>query len=123
MKKNSQLFIKKSEIKIIVGILAVVAILGVWSWRNRKPGKQAQVYRDGVLVEVIDLNQDGYYPRESITMEVKDHSIKVTDSICPDKICVKTGSISYVGQIIACVPQNLVIVISGESDIDAVAGR
>ena len=123
MKKNSQVFIKKNEIKIIAVLLLAIALLGFWSHSNRRPGQTAQIYQNGVLMMTLDLNMDGVYKIDEITIEVRNQSIAVVHSDCPDKICVKTGSISYVGQIIACVPNNLIIRITGESDIDAVATR
>ena len=47
----------------------------------------------------------------------------VEEAECPDKICVRTGEISRVGQSIVCVPAEVVIRITGEgSDEDFIVG-
>jgi hypothetical protein len=38
----------------------------------------------------------------------------VTDSTCPDRVCVHTGAISAPGSMIACVPNGVVVRIGGE---------
>ena len=47
------------------------------------------------------------------TIIIKDASIAVADADCPDKICVKTGFASQNGDVIACLPHELVIEVKG----------
>ena len=47
---------------------------------------------------------------------------RVTQSDCPDKVCVRTGEISSPGEVIACVPNGVTVYIEGGPDgADAVA--
>ena len=62
-----------------------------------------------------------------VTLEVtvSGGEVSVTDSDCPDRICVKTGRISKDGQSIVCIPARVVIRITGEGgdgDEDFIVG-
>ena len=54
-------------------------------------------------------------------LEIGDQRVRVIEADCPDKIDVKQGYISRVGETIVCLPNKLVIEIKGapeEDDID-----
>ena len=44
----------------------------------------------------------------NITFEVKNNSIRVINSNCPDKICKNTGFISDTGESIICMPNKMI---------------
>ena len=54
---------------------------------------------------------------------IKDGKAQITEASCPDKLCVNQGKISFDGQSIICLPNKVVITVSGgeRSDYDAVA--
>ena len=62
----------------------------------------------------------------TLSLEIKDGEVRVTDSDCPDKLCEKVGWIKDSSQIIVCAPAKVLIRIQspgGESDADFIAGR
>jgi hypothetical protein len=48
--------------------------------------------------------------------EIRDGSAWVVSSQCPNQICVRQGKISRPGQWIACLPNDIFIRISGQTD-------
>jgi hypothetical protein len=42
-------------------------------------------------------------------------AVRIVESPCPEKICIRTGAISRPGQTIACLPNQVIVVIRGES--------
>ncbi len=44
-----------------------------------------------------------------MTVEIYNKMVRVKESNCPNKICVKTGWISHNGEYIACVPNGVLI--------------
>jgi len=54
---------------------------------------------------------------------IKDGKAQITEASCPDKLCVKQGEISFDGQSIICLPNKVVVTVTGgeQSDYDAVA--
>ena len=66
----------------------------------------------------IDLEEGRY-----IDIKADSQGAHVSDVICPDKICVKTGVIDKVGQSIVCLPNKVQVFIEGsaETDVDYVS--
>ena len=60
-------------------------------------------------------------PLGTTHIEIKEGSVRITDSPCADKLCIQMGAISKSGQWIACLPNQLFIRIRGKEDeaIDA----
>ena len=55
-------------------------------------------------------------------IEIKDGSVRMTDTDCPDELCIRTGSISKSGQTIVCLPNRVTVRIVGEeSGYDTIA--
>lgn len=44
-----------------------------------------------------------------VRIEIRDMKVRVKESSCPNKICVKTGWISRSGEIILCAPNSVLI--------------
>lgn len=109
-------FIKKTDF-IILSIVAVLCLAG-WSLYRYEFGKTAavaEIYYKSDLVETVDLVR-GTDRRFSIPQNknvvfhlFSDGSICFEESDCPDKICIKTGRLSIVGQSAACLPNQIVM--------------
>jgi hypothetical protein len=82
---------------------------------------------DGKKIRQISLNNE----KEEIVMqglkgpfvfEIKDGKVRMKDSTCPNRLCVKMGWISQEGQMVCCIPNRVVLKIIGEKEIfDALA--
>jgi len=70
-------------------------------------------------IEYISLNKDRIIALENgIVLEVKDGRIRVKDSDCPKKICVKHGWLRYANDVIVCIPNETIIYLKKKSDLD-----
>ena len=90
---------------------------------NIKPGKVANVYRDGKCIYSVDLSTvteayektftdaDGHIN----TIRVEKGRIRMVSANCPDKVCVDSGWISGGAVPVVCLPHRLVIKIEGEA--------
>ncbi len=86
------------------------------------------VERDGSVSERYPLSVD----REvllssdlgSNTLTIKDGKASVSEADCPDRICMKQGTIDKNGQSIICLPHRLVIRIESgeEAAVDGITG-
>jgi len=115
---------KKSDIVLIIILLAATfALLFVFTLNTTKSNDNlfAAVYADGELFGRFPLNSDA-------EIEILDSSGKLTNVLvtangqasvvfadCPDKLCQRSGKISSKTQIIACLPNRVVIEIEGET--------
>ena len=99
--------------------------------RESVPAPVARITRDGVLLEEIDLDRvsEPYsFPLEDgngrNTLSVEKGRIRIAESTCPGGDCVHTGWADRAGERIICLPNRLVISLSGEAilEFDAVSG-
>jgi hypothetical protein len=91
-------------------------------------GGSAEVFIDNQLVKKISLAVDKVYEFQgvlsSVKVEVREGKVGVIASACPLHLCLKQGKISQQGQIIVCLPNRLLIVITaGERQaVDGIVG-
>ncbi|MEA4822811.1 MAG: NusG domain II-containing protein [Clostridiaceae bacterium] len=116
-------FAKKSDIIIIaafisVGILLWIFFGGLFGGSN---GLRAEIYYKSELIKTVDLTEG---KEESFSVEgvptvvfhlYTDGSIAFIKSDCPDQICVRSGRLRKVGQMAACLPNQLYMKIVGSA--------
>ena len=123
---------KKNDL-ILIGALLIIAftILGitrVWQKNNTDDRAMVVVTVDGQERGRYPLNQDVEqrfdFPDGSYNvLRICDGKAEISEASCPDQICVKHHKIHYTNETIVCLPNKLVIEITGGevSDIDALA--
>ncbi len=117
----------KNDIVLILALL----LLALLAWGvlrvTKKPGGEAVVTVDGVLVATLPLSIEARLPVGAErgflnVVEVADGRVRVLEADCPDRLCVRQGWIRYDGESIVCLPHKLVVSIrGGGQDLDAVA--
>ena len=112
------ILLKRGDILVILSILGLEAILILVFFFSSSHGERV----------VIELNNDPIYEfslsrtaeaieiagdRGDVVIVIENGRARFLDSDCPDKTCVKTGWISRTGQAAACIPNGVLIRISG----------
>lgn len=108
--------------KVLIGAVLFLAMLSYLLfflvYRENAP-LTAQISVNGNIVAKIDLNNSASNrlinisgPLGTSVAEVKPGAIRMKYSPCPDRYCMKTGWIDQPGQVIACVPNRIIIKIS-----------
>lgn len=112
----------KKFILILTVMLAAAAVAAYLISHNTN-GKVAEVYSNGSLVRCIDLDNlaepltfDVEYDGSHNTIVAEKGEIYVKAADCPDKLCVRQGRITDGSAPIVCLPNRLVIKISGADD-------
>jgi len=81
------------------------------------PGLTASVLVANRLVSRWSLATGGNYTVTGsigpVQLGIHNQSIRVLDSRCVEKICIRQGAISRRGEIIVCVPNRMVVAIDG----------
>lgn len=127
-------FIKKTDI-IIIGIVIIVAVLWSAGYKvalKNKPTK-AEIYYNSVLIKTIDLDtkEDKHFslPENDhvIFHLTSDGTIGFEESDCPDKICIRSGQLSLIGESATCLPNKIVLKIVpkgkyDKEDLDIIVG-
>ncbi|MGL4606244.1 MAG: NusG domain II-containing protein [Eubacteriaceae bacterium] len=109
-------FFKKSDAFIIFGIILFAVI--IWLFYNKvMPQSQgiAEIYYGSELVKTVPLDQK---IEESFSLPQEEHvifhlskegTIAFEFSDCSDQICVRSGELSKVGEMAACLPNKLIL--------------
>ena len=114
MKPNK--WLTKRDALLIVLILVIgLSMLGLQQWRtNAEPGVITAEIRSDDATYFISLDENRtFYVIPNVIFEVRDGQIAFVKSDCPDQICVRTGFIHRSGQMAACLPNGLVLFLSG----------
>ena len=88
---------------------------------RRDDGGKVEISVDGAVVAVLPLSEDGEYAADWGRAVIRDGNVWMEDSVCPDHLCEKTGSIRKEGQVILCLPEKVALRIIPE-EVDAVVG-
>ena len=121
-----------NRIWIVVFSFVALRCLGIWLFISNasSPSTVVGIYKDGSLVEKIDLNSvtgereitlSGNYGDNVIL--VSNGRIKMKSADCPDKLCVEHGELKVSSSPIVCLPNKVVIKFENSTDgVDARTG-
>lgn len=110
--------IRARDIAFIAAVLAAAAVY--WSAKIFSGDQPyAVISKGGETVAEIPLDSFGDYAfpeTGDMVFTVGNDGIFVSESGCPDKICMRTGKISRTGEAIICVPNRTAVTVKGNSD-------
>ena len=103
---------------VVVLLLLLCGLLLVWL-RPGPPGRRLLVERDGVVIYTAPLDLERTVEltgRLGITrLAIGQGSVCIEDSACPRKVCIGMGRIERAGELLACVPNGLLVRIDGDA--------
>jgi len=105
--------------KILVVLILALGIISLIALNHvRQPGESVIIEVNGQVVQQLDLNTSQEVTVNGsigkIVIKIDQGTARVIHSDCPEKICVKTGKIHRVGEMIVCVPNKVVVKINGK---------
>lgn len=117
--------LKWGDFAIIAAVLVLAAaVAGVLALGSSGDRLYAEVWQDNVLVERVELTGE-----TDRTIDLDGHNVIVLSgrtatmqsADCRDQVCVRTGTLTRAGQVAVCLPNRVVLRITGEtSEIDAI---
>ncbi|MFB0506233.1 MAG: NusG domain II-containing protein [Thermodesulfobacteriota bacterium] len=114
--------------KILIGGLVIVTLLSFPTIRHfHHEGKRVVIELDGDVVGNFPLKDDRLLPVEGklgkTWVKMAEGRVRIVDSPCPYKLCVKSGSIRMSGENLICLPNKVVVRIAGDDGeaVDAVS--
>jgi hypothetical protein len=125
-------FLKNTTIadKILLALLMLVSLSGIVFVKEILPeGKNVQIEVNGRSVYVLPKDKDRTVsvegPEGVTVVEIKDQKVRVTESPCHNKLCIRQGWIE--SGAIVCIPNRVVVTISNHEDesnkiVDAITG-
>ena len=106
----------------VAALVAALAVLSaVWYYGGpARPGPlTAAIVHRGQVVQTVELDRlteemtvlvEGTY---HLTVTLNKTGVRVSESDCPGQDCVHTGTITRAGQSIVCLPEQVVVQLSG----------
>jgi len=107
---------KKKDLFLVAGLLLVGGIILILAFIGGQGGKSVLVRINGEKKAVYPLNENRRVELHGDggknILVIEDGSARIEDADCPDKLCVRQGSINLRGQSVICLPHKLVIEIT-----------
>lgn len=111
---------------VIIGVVLALAaaIAAVLALGVSGDQLYAEVWQDNTLVERVQLTEE-----TDRTIDLDGHNVivlsgrtaRMQSADCRDQVCVRTGTLTHAGQVAVCLPNRVVLRITGEtSEIDAI---
>jgi hypothetical protein len=119
--------VKSGDIIIAAAVFLVsAALLAIFFLTGPEPGKEyAEVSIDGEKIARLSLNRNAEFDTAvGVRIAVLNGEVFVSESDCPDRLCIRQGKISRPGRMIVCLPNRVVVKIISDEDnrgLDAVA--
>ena len=124
MNKRSVFYAKDKYIKtcdiIIFSVVVIALVISLLLIFLPQQGSFVEIYHSGTRIKSIPLSEDTSFSIDGVTVKVQNGKAIISDSDCPDKLCIHSKSINRKGESIICLPNKVIVKISGESEIDGV---
>jgi hypothetical protein len=131
-KREDLSFYRPSVPDVVLAVVVLLLSSASIAWVARASGGQpsgpmtAVVHRGEGVVERLDLGIDRVLelPDDGVVVEVREGRVRILESDCPQQICVTTRWIRHPRQVIACVPNKILITIESAEEpfLDVIVG-
>ena len=114
---------KRSDILLILILFMLALVLILPRFFSREEPLTATIYVNGETVHQLDLSKiDTAYEIavNNTVIAVDKNAIYFKSSDCRDKLCVNTGRLTKANSVAACLPNRVLISLSGSGEYDAV---
>ena len=103
--------------RILFLLLLSVSLFGIFFIKDIMPqSRSVLVEVNGNPVYILPLDKNRILsvegPAGNTTIEIKDHAVRITDSPCSNKLCIKQGWI-HSGSIV-CLPNRVVVTVGNK---------
>ena len=102
---------------LILALLLLASLAGVlWSF-SVEPGQQFIVTDGEQVLYLAPLSRFGRVdvqgPLGTTRLVVDAQGVRISDAPCPLKLCMQMGPVRQVGELIACVPNRILVQVEG----------
>ena len=110
---------KRNSAILIASLLALFLVLYLIQRLSSASYEEASSLKaviriGGEKVHTMDLDHDETYTVKTPdghynVVVVENHCVRVLEADCRNQVCVKTGQIRYPGEVIACMPHEMIL--------------
>ncbi len=102
----------------LIAFTILAAVASLWLTIGRPAGQNVVIYEGDKIIFTAPLSQQRsivlHGPLGETQVEIVAGQVRITSSPCPRKICIGMGEIHRSGDLLACVPNRVVVRIEGE---------
>ncbi len=108
----------------LVAVLLILSLVSFASVRHFTPsGKHVMVEVEGRLVLELSFNRDVTEtvtgPLGKTVVVIENGAVRIQNSPCPHRYCVRMGKLRHRGEIAVCVPNRVVVTIRGGDETES----
>lgn len=113
---------KKQRLLFDGALILLMLLIALGSYfafsANKEEGACAVVLIGGEEAGRYPLTKNGTFPLNggTNTLVIEDGYAYLSEATCPDKICVQMGKIHLNGQLIVCLPNEVIVTVEGGDD-------
>lgn len=108
--------------RLLMALLVLAAIASLWLSIGRPAGRFVVIYEGERIAFTAPLSQERqielHGPLGVTQVVIAAGKVRVVSSPCARKICIGMGEIERSGDLLACVPNRVVVRIEGEEDAE-----
>ena len=115
--------IKKADVILLIVLVLLGAGLSLLSASAGSAGQQVEVSVDGQPYGTYSLSEDQIIEiNDTNVCEIKDGEVNMIQADCPDQLCIHQGPIHIQGETIVCLPNRVVVEITGNDKDEQLDG-
>ncbi len=123
MINEKDLKIRKNDIFLAASVIILCLIIAVIPFFFSSDGSSVLIYVDGEVYAEKSLNENSVTDIDGLMQVVIENGkAYVKNSVCPNGACEHSAPVSASGESIICLPNKIMIKISGETEMDAISG-
>ncbi|MEW6380836.1 MAG: NusG domain II-containing protein [bacterium] len=110
--------------KILILLLILINLGSLFLLTGRGKSSRVTIQAGQKVIGIYDLDSSPRRvvpvpgPLGSSEVEIREGKVRMLSSPCPNQVCTRAGWIDHQGQIICCVPNQVLIRISGDKAND-----
>lgn len=120
--------LRRGDWLIFAVVLALAAAAAVPFWTAQTGALTCEIRQEDRVVRRVRL-AEGYQDTITIVgervtnvIEIDGRQVRFASSDCPDQVCVRTGTLTRAGQMAVCLPNRVVVRLTGAGqELDAIA--
>lgn len=105
--------------RVLAGTALLAVLAAFLLVTGSPPGSRVEVRAGGHVVFAAPLDEarrvEVSGPLGTTLLEIKDGAVRVIHSPCRQQVCVRMGAIHYHGEVLACVPNRVVVQVVGKA--------
>ena len=114
----------RKDLILILAVLVGAGLIAGAIALAKKPGAYVRVEQDGKMIALYPLDEDRreVFPDRDIAegnvLVIEGGRVHMESASCPDKLCVKQGTKSQVGETIVCLPHRLAVTVISREEAE-----